>query len=101
MKEIITDANKTIAFSGVDAHHQNRISERMIKTVTYHARSILLNTMIFWIDVITMELCQYEIKLAIDVDNNCPDDSGLTSLEIFSSTKVHARVKQFYTFGLP
>ena len=35
-KEIIIAANQTIAFSSVDAHHQNGIYERMIKTVTYH-----------------------------------------------------------------
>ena len=40
----------------------------------------------------------YAIKLAIDVGNNCPDDSGITALERFSSTKG---VKQFHTFGSP
>ena len=34
-KESTTDTNQTIAFSGVDAHHQNVIAERMIKTVTF------------------------------------------------------------------
>ena len=33
--------------------------------------------------------------------NNCPDDSGITALECFSSTKGHARVKQFNTFRSP
>ena len=36
-KEIIIAANKTIDFSGVDAHHQSKISNHMIKTVTYCA----------------------------------------------------------------
>ena len=52
-KESITAANKTIAFSGVDAHHQNVISECMINTVTYCARSIILNAIIYWTDIIT------------------------------------------------
>ena len=52
-KEIIIAADKTIAFSGVDAHHQNGISERMINTVTYCARSIILNAIIYWTDIIT------------------------------------------------
>ena len=79
-KESIIDANQTIDFSGVDEHHQNGIAERMIKTVTYRARSMLLNTMICWTDVITTELWPYAIKLAIDVGNNCPDYSGITAL---------------------
>ena len=53
-KEIIIAANQTIGFSGVDAHHQNRIAKRMINTVTYLAQSIVLNAMIFWNDVITI-----------------------------------------------
>ena len=100
-KESIIAANQSIAFSGVDAHHQNGIAERMIKTITYRARSMLLNAMICWPDVITTELWPYATKLAVDIGNNCPDDSGLTSLEKFSSTKGHARVKQFHTFGSP
>ena len=53
-KEIIISANQTISFSGVDAHHQKGMSERMINTVTYHARSMPLNKMIYWKDVITI-----------------------------------------------
>ena len=34
-KESIVTTNQTMDFSGVDAHHQNGIAERMIKTVTY------------------------------------------------------------------
>ena len=44
--ESINSANQTIYFSGVDAHHQNGIAERMIKTVTYRAWGILLNAII-------------------------------------------------------
>ena len=40
-KESIIAANQSIAFSGVDAHHQNGIAENMIKTVTYCAQSMI------------------------------------------------------------
>ena len=93
-------ANQTIGFSGVD-DHQNRISQRMIKSITYCARGMLLNEMICWTDAITTELCPYAIKLTIDDGNSCPEDSSLTALEHFSSTKGHARVKQYNTFGSP
>ena len=53
VKESITYANQTIAFSGFDAHHQNGISECMIKPVTYGSRSMLLNAMICCTDIIT------------------------------------------------
>ena len=33
--------------------------------------------------------------------NKFPDAYGITTLERFSSTKGHTRVKQFHTFGLP
>ena len=51
-KESIFAANKTITFSVVDAHHQNLFAYRIIMTVTYCARSILLNSIVYWIDVI-------------------------------------------------
>ena len=57
--------------------------------------------MIFGTDVITAELLQYAIKLAIDVGHNYPNESGITALERFFLTKGHARVKQFLTFGYP
>ena len=71
----------------------------MTKTVKYYAQSILLNAMICLTYVITMEFLSYAIKLAIDVGNNFPGNSSLAALDRFSSTKGHARVKQFHTFG--
>ena len=59
----------------------------MIKTITYCARSMLLNAMICWTDVMTTRLWPYAIKLVIDMGNNCPDDSGLTTLERFHQQK--------------
>ena len=73
----------------------------MIKNVTYCYQSILLNAVIYWTGVITTELWPYAIKLAIGMGNNCPDESGLTVLERFLSTKVDTIVKQFPTFGSP
>ena len=61
---------------------------------------MLLNSMICLIDVITTELRPYAIKLAIDVGNNYPEYSGLTTLERFSSTKGHAREKHFILLDL-
>ena len=90
---------KSNFLSHFDAHNQNWFSE--LKTVVYCVQSMLLNAIICWTDVITTELWPHEIKLAIDVGNNCPDESSLTALDPFLSTKVHARVKQFHTFGSP
>ena len=62
---------------------------------------MLLNAIILCTDVTTIELWPYATKLVIDVVNYCPDDSGLTALERFSSKKRHAKVKQFNTLGSP
>ena len=72
-KESTIVANQTISFSGVEAHHHNRISEHMINTVVYCAWSILINEMICCTYVITTKLWPYAIKLAIGVVNNCTD----------------------------
>ena len=50
--------------------------------------------MICWTHVLITKLWPYAIKIAIDVGNNCPDESVLTALERFLLTKGHDRVKK-------
>lgn len=50
-KEFLQDLKKfgqTISFSGLSAHHHNRVAERNICTVTNCARTILIHTITLW-----------------------------------------------------
>ncbi len=70
-------------FCGVNAHHQNGIAERHIRSITERARTMLIHAMISWPDIITEHLWPYAFRLAVDLHNNTPNSTGLTPEEIF------------------
>ena len=39
----VSDANQTITFCGVGAHHQNGVAEKRIRDLTEHARTMLIH----------------------------------------------------------
>jgi hypothetical protein len=43
-------------FCGVNAHHQNGIAERHIRSVTETTRTMLIHAMISWPEIITKQL---------------------------------------------
>jgi len=92
-----------LTFCGVDAHHQNGIAERYIRTITEHARTMLIHAILHWPDIIQESLWPFAVKLAIDIHNSTPTPSGLCPLEIFSGHKnIHPNnLSNFHTFGCP
>jgi hypothetical protein len=78
----------TLDFSGVDAHHQNGVAERAIKTLTYWARTILLHEVIKWPDCSNLELWPFALEHAVYLWNNIPkQDSLLAPFQLFARTK--------------
>jgi hypothetical protein len=86
---------------GVNAHHQNGIAERHIRSITECARTMLIHTMLSWPDIITENLWPYAFRLAVNLHNNTPSSSGLTPTEIFTGQKGRNRLSYFHTFGCP
>ena len=100
-KESILAARQTIDFCGADAHHQNGVAERMIGTLVFRARSMLLDAMLKWPEVITTELWPYAIKLSSDITNSAPLENGLSPIELFASVKAQTTLPRFHPFGSP
>ncbi len=96
-----TQQNQQISFCGVNAHHQNGIAERYIRTITERARTMLLHAMISWPEIIKEDLWPYALRLAVDLHNATPGVSGLTPEEIFSGSKGRNRLSDFHPFGCP
>jgi hypothetical protein len=88
-------------FCGVNAHHQNGIAEHHIRSITEHARTMLIHAMISWPDIITEHLWPYAFRLAVDLYNNTPNSTGLTPEEIFTGLKGHNRLNDLHPFGCP
>ena len=100
-KESVAAARQTIDFCGAYAHHQNGVAERMIQTLTYRARSLLLHAMFHWTDVVTAQFWPFPLRLVVDTHNNTPLPNGLCPIELFANVKHCTCVKDYHTFGCP
>jgi hypothetical protein len=100
-KDACTLQKQHINFCGVDAHHQNGLAERYIRTITERARTMLIHAMICWPDIITERLWPFALCLSVDIHNATPNAVGLTPEELFSNSKSHPRLHTFHPFGCP
>ena len=80
-------AGNEITFCGVNAHFQNGIAERSICTIVDQARMMLLHAIEKWLDEITIDLWPCTLRLAVDIYNSTPTESGLSPEEIFMSRR--------------
>jgi hypothetical protein len=63
-KKQFKDANQSITFCAVGAHHQNGIVERRIKELTLISRTLLLHAKRHWPDYITTMMWPFALKEA-------------------------------------
>jgi len=54
-----------------------------------------------WPKVVTTEFWPFALKMAADVHNATPTDSGLSPEEIFTGKKSQNKLEDFHTFGCP
>ncbi|KAL7460959.1 hypothetical protein ACHAXS_001393 [Conticribra weissflogii] len=72
-----------LTFCGVNAHHQNGITERMIKSLTLISRTLLLHAQRHWPEYITTMLWPLALKaaqdrlnqLSVDLSGRTPDSA--------------------------
>ena len=100
-KESVAVAKQTIDFCGANAHHQNGVVERMIQTLTYRARALLLHAMFHWADTVTAEFWPFPLRLVVDTHNNTPLPNGLCPVELFAIVKRRTCLQDYHTFGCP
>jgi hypothetical protein len=101
-KEHCTMHNQKQTFCGVNAHFQNGIAERQIRTLQDHARTMLMYATKRWPEAIDIALWPYALKHANDILINLPtSESSKSPLEQFAKSPMKVDVRQWHTFGCP
>ena len=93
-----------LTFAGVNAHHQNGMAERRIRSIQELARAMLIHANRRWPESVTINLWPYAVRMANDILNSTPnmqDKKKRTAEQIFSSTMVQPNQKHFKPFGCP
>ena len=96
--------SQSLTFAGVNAHHQNGVAERRIRTLQELTRAMLIHANKLWPEAISANLWPYALRMANDYINETPnmqDASRRSSLQLFSNSNIQSNVKHAKTFGCP
>ena len=98
----IRDHAQQIRYCGTNAHHQNGIAERSIRTVSNMARAMLLHSSAHWKNGIDASLWPMAVTYAIHVYNNTPNAQNLFPADLYTgSTVPRHRLRDLHTWGCP
>ncbi len=97
----VREGFQTITFCGVNAHWQNGIAERMIRTLRESARTQLLHCIAHWPSAVTTHLWPYALSYSAVLHNQLPNAKGETPLNLFSGVSVQPNPIHHHTFGCP
>ncbi|KAI2498353.1 hypothetical protein MHU86_16164 [Fragilaria crotonensis] len=68
----VKEAGQTITFCGVNAHFQNAVAERRIRTLQDQARTMLIHAQHRWPKAIDAHLWPYALRVANEIHNSTP-----------------------------
>jgi hypothetical protein len=100
----IKDAGQTITFCGVNAHFQNGVAERRIRSLQDQARTMLIHAQHRWPTAIDAHLWPYALRTANEVFNNAPTTTRpdmKSPIELLSKSSVRPNLDHFQPFGCP
>ena len=101
-REAVKEAQQTIDFCAVGAHHQNSIIERHLQTLTTEARTILLHAKRHWPSMITVILWPFAFKYAEMLHNDLHlDTNGLSPAQKFYKTTENIKLHDLHTWCCP
>ena len=95
--------NQKVQYCGVNAHHQNGIAERSIRTVSECARAVLLHSALRWKDgPIDSTFWPFAVRYATYIYNHCPDSSGTCPADRFYGITVpRHKLLDLHCWGCP
>jgi hypothetical protein len=92
---------QTQSFCGVNAHWQNGIAERHIRTHQEMARTMLLHAKRRWPNAVETYLWPYALRMASEVLKYSPRTDGKIPMQLFSKTDVSPSKRHFHAFACP
>ena len=95
---------QTLAFAGVNAHHQNGFAERRIRELQELARTMMIHANQYWPKSIDTYLWPYALRMANEIYNNTPSllhDHHDTPIQMLSGSDIEINQKHYKTFGCP
>ena len=93
---------QTITFCGVNAHWQNGIAERMIRTLRESGRTQLLHAIERWPAAASTHLWPHALSYASYLHNHVPTSEHTAApVSRFTGVDVEANLKHMHTFGCP
>ena len=101
-RDVLDEANQSITFCGVGAHHHNGIAEWEIRTMTEGTRANLLHAQRRWPNAIGTILWPFAWKDFENKKNHLRLDSdGRSAMNRFSQVDVKPDLCIFHPFGCP
>ena len=98
----IRDNAQQIHYCGTNAHHQNGIAERSIRTVSNMARAMLLHSAAHWKGGVDSSLWPMAVTYAVYVYNTTPNAQNLCPADLYTgSTVPRHRLRDIHTWGCP
>jgi hypothetical protein len=92
-----------LGFSGVGAHHQNKV-ERTQLTIMNMARTMMMHFVLNWPEAAEADLWPFAIDYAVWLWNNVPKKGlRMSPLELFTSCtfESHRHLQRTHVFGCP
>jgi Reverse transcriptase (RNA-dependent DNA polymerase)/GAG-pre-integrase domain len=100
----VKDSGQTITFCGVNAHFQNAVAERRIRTLQDQARTMLIHAQHRWPKAIDAHLWPYALRVANEVHNSTPTigrQDLKSPFELFAKSEIMPNLNHFQPFGCP
>ena len=77
------DNNQKIQYCGINAHHQNGVAERAIRTVSNMARAMILHAGAHWKHGIDSTMWPMAAQYSTYVYNNLPRHNNVSPSDLF------------------
>jgi hypothetical protein len=98
----VKESGQTITFCGVNAHFQNAVAERRIRTLQDQTRTMFIHAQHRWPKAVDAHLWPYALRVANEVHNSTPTigrEDPKSPFELFARSEVSPNLNHFQPFG--